>query len=434
MNKKTFIILVVILILTITGVMWFFLFRAPATPATPGDTTDSGAGGFAPYNRGTNGGQNKGGGSDKTLATSTPVDLGTTSRLPILRKIYDKPVGGMGATSTASTTSVVHFIDRGTGYVYEANNSSLDLLKLSNTTIPRVYETFWQGNMKSFIIRTIKEGEEQVGTLYADLNRVVPQVSTTTASSSDSDLLTSTAYEVKGRYMTSNILEIAASPKNDKIFELVNEKDRGVGYVSSFDEKTHKKVFDSPMTQLNIDWPEENTIIMSTKGTAYGPGYVYALDLKKGSFNKILNGIRGLSAKMNHDASMLLYTQSKTDGTLGTYVKKMKDGSIQELVVKTIADKCAWGTVQKQYLYCAVPNRFPDGSYPDDWYTGRASFTDQIWRVNSVTGEVLLLANPVDLASTLIDITNPVLDPKENTLYFINKKDLSLWSLDLTQN
>ncbi|NDE67984.1 hypothetical protein EB052_00090, partial [bacterium] len=310
----------------------------------------------------------------------------------------------------------------------------------------RVYETFWQGNMKSFIIRTIKEGEDQVGTLYASLNRVIPQVSTSSKASAssttsadvtaatDSDLLTSTAYEVKGRYMTNNILEIATSPKNDKIFELVNEKDRGVGYVGSFDEKTRKKVFDSPMTQLNIDWPEENTLTMSTKGSAFGPGYVYAFDLKKGTFNKILSGIRGLTAKMSHDASMLLYTQTKTDGTLGTYVKKMKDGTIQELVVKTLADKCAWGTVQKQYLYCAVPNRFTDGSYPDDWYTGQASFTDQIWRINSVTGEVLLLANPVGLASSLIDVTNPTLDPKESTLYFINKKDLSLWSLDLTQN
>lgn len=429
MNKKIFTTLVLILILTITGVVWFFFFRTNNDGIIPDEITDGETSGFEPYNRGGGGVGSTSTNSIQT-GTSTPTDLSTTSRLPVLRKIYDKPIGGMGATSTASTTSVVHFIDRGTGYVYEATNENLNLLKLSNTTIPRVYESFWQGNMKNFIIRTIKEGGGEVESLYAELNRVVPQTATT----SNPDLLTSTAYEVRGRYLATGILEIAVSPKGDRIFELVNENDRGIGYISSFDEKNRKKVFDSPMTQLNIEWPEENTITLSTKGSVYGPGYVYTLDLKKGTFNKILSGIRGLSAKMSRDASALLYNQTKEDGTIGLYVKKMKDGSIQELALKTIADKCAWGTVNKQYIYCGVPNRFPDGSYPDDWYTGKATFTDQLWRINSVNGEVQLLASPVSLASTLIDVMNPLLDPKETTLYFMNKKDLSLWSLDLTEN
>jgi len=51
--------------------------------------------------------------------------------------------------------------------------------------------------------------------------------------------------------------------------------------------------------------------------------------------------------------------------------------------------------------------------------------------LDTTTGEVHLLANLLNLADELIDATNLSLDPNENFLYFVNKRDLTLWSLDL---
>ena len=103
------------------------------------------------------------------------------------------------------------------------------------------------------------------------------------------------------------------------------------------------------------------------------------------------------------------------------------------MIFKTLSDKCAWSKIKKDELFCGVPTEIPDAIYPDDWYKGSISFIDQIWHVNATTGEVHLLANLTQLSNKAIDVIDLALDPKENTLYFINKEDLNLWALDLNQ-
>jgi hypothetical protein len=110
-----------------------------------------------------------------------------------------------------------------------------------------------------------------------------------------------------------------------------------------------------------------------------------------------------------------------------------KDGVSQEVIFKTLSDKCIWSNLRKNEIYCAVPTEIPNAMYPDDWYRGNVSFVDQIWHLDTNTGEVHLLANLLTLSSKLIDATDLTLDPKEDNLYFINKRDLTLWALDLNQ-
>ncbi len=111
----------------------------------------------------------------------------------------------------------------------------------------------------------------------------------------------------------------------------------------------------------------------------------------------------------------------------------MKDGSTQETVFRTTTDKCVWSKLNPSEVYCAVPTEIPTGIYPDDWYRGNVQFADQIWHLDTVTGEVHIIANLLSLSNELIDVINPELDPKENFLYFMNKRDLTLWSLDLNE-
>lgn len=82
-------------------------------------------------------------------------------------------------------------------------------------------------------------------------------------------------------------------------------------------------------------------------------------------------------------------------------------------------------------IYCAVPQDIAFGDYPDAWYQGLISFTDDFWRINTKTGETRLLARLNELSDESIDVTNPVLSTNEDYLIFNNKKDLSLWGLKL---
>jgi hypothetical protein len=99
--------------------------------------------------------------------------------------------------------------------------------------------------------------------------------------------------------------------------------------------------------------------------------------------------------------------------------------------VNTLADKCVWGNFYKEIVYCAVPSQPIAALYPDDWYKGNVSFTDKIWQINASTEEIHLVSPIVDQSDRTIDAFNLGLDTRDDFLFFMNKKDLSLWSFDL---
>jgi hypothetical protein len=80
-----------------------------------------------------------------------------------------------------------------------------------------------------------------------------------------------------------------------------------------------------------------------------------------------------------------------------------------------------------------VPTSAPNGGYPDAWYKGTASTIDKMIEVDTDTGSVHNVSNLSQDAKTSIDAEWLALDPSERFLYFVNKKDLSLWSVDLNQ-
>jgi hypothetical protein len=73
-----------------------------------------------------------------------------------------------------------------------------------------------------------------------------------------------------------------------------------------------------------------------------------------------------------------------------------------------------------------------NGLYPDDWYRGEVSFSDQIWKINLNDGSTNMLIDPILIPDGEdIDATNLALDANEDYLFFINKKDSFLWELGL---
>jgi hypothetical protein len=173
---------------------------------------------------------------------------------------------------------------------------------------------------------------------------------------------------------------------------------------------------------------------VTTKGSADQGGFLYFVDPKTGAWKKILGPLPGLSAKVSHDAKYALVSVSGTDNNLLMSIYNVQKGSGVDALIRTIADKCVWGNFYKNLVYCGVPSQQISGVYPDDWYKGTMSFTDKIWQVNADTGEVHLISSIVDQSDRLIDAFNLGLDAKDNYLFFMNKNDLSFWSLDLVKN
>ena len=421
MNKKTFIYLAsLFIVLGIAGLLyWYFFMNAPATTNQGQGTTETG--GFQPFGR-----TGSGSGTASTTGSMNQPDLtnwtpGSPFHLPTLRLLSSTPVGGYGVMDNASTT-VVRWVDRGRGNVYEATYDSPLINTLSNTIVPRIYASAWNADLTSFIASLFQSGDTEPSTVFASLN--------SQATSSDASV---TPYELRGKNLPNNVITYAVSPKRDRLFMLTTDTNgNGVGYISNLDGSKTVVLFSTPLTQVNVSWPTDNAILVVTKGIASENGFAYLVNAKTGLWNRILGPLPGLSATISHDGKYAFLSASAEGGGVLSAIYSLSAGTSTDAVIKTLADKCAWGNYQKDTIYCAVPAGQTTSTYPDDWYTGKSSGIDKIWQVDAPTGRVTLVTSLVDHADRIIDAFNLSLDAKDHYLFFMNKNDLSLWSLDLS--
>jgi hypothetical protein len=348
------------------------------------------------------------------------------------------PVGG-ATLETISTTTLIRFIDRGRGNIYEASNISSEIKVLSNTILPKVYESVWNKNMNVFIALSLSESTDKVSALYSTLQprfspkqSVIPTKGTKATTTIDIPVDTSlTPYELRGTRFPENIITIAESPKKDKAILIVKEGDMGVGYVATFDGKKMTKLFSTPLTEVVVEWPEENTIALHTRAGAYIGGFLYFVNTKTGAMKKILGPLPGLSTKVSHDAKNVIVSVTGDQKNIRSAVYNIATGRTIDILVNTLAEKCVWSKAFVEDAYCAVPSNIEEGAYPDDWYKGDKSFSDKIWQINSKTGTINMISNLINQADRVIDGIDLKLDDKDKYLIFTNKNDLTLWSLEL---
>jgi len=281
---------------------------------------------------------------------------------------------------TASTT-VVEWIDRGRGNIYQANEDSLPIATLSNTLVPRMYESVWNKGLTAFIGSLLQDGDTAPSAVYAAL---IPQATST---------VSLTPFELRGKNLPSTVVAYAASPDKTRLFMFADENGTGVGYISTFDGNTVTKIFTTPLTQVNVDWPSNNIIAITTKGSASYSGYLYFVDPKTGKWTKVLGPVTGLSTAVSHDGKYVLASLTGNSSNVLTSIYSVAKGAGTDTGIRTLADKCAWGNFYQDVVYCAVPASPVSGTYPDDWYSGAISTNDKIWQVDAPTGEVKLISS-----------------------------------------
>lgn len=94
-------------------------------------------------------------------------------------------------------------------------------------------------------------------------------------------------------------------------------------------------------------------------------------------------------------------------------------------------EKCVWNSSSTD-IYCAVPKSTGSATYPDDWYKGEVSFSDQIWKIDPASGTGSMIIDPTTVSGgESIDGIKLALDAGEKYLFFVNKKDSYLWELSL---
>ena len=350
-------------------------------------------------------------GPDGTPNTQDDINVGAL----LLRKITTFPVAGATAQKDENEKTIVKFIARENGHIFEVPTDSNSRERISNTTILRIWDTLWLSGGREFVARFIDEDETAVESFYAE---IIPE------EERDND------NTLSGSFLQKNIEEIACSKDRNKIFYIVPNGDGSIGIISNPDGSSKVQVFDSPISEWVAQWAEEDTIALTTKASSDVPGHLYFLDVETERLNNVLTSIDGLTTLVNSSANKVLFTHNDT-GKLLLSVFDIKKNKVTDLPLWALTEKCIWSEKNSSIIYCGVSSFIPRGDDLDAWYKGLTSFSDSVWMIDIETQTATVLVDPTEKAGEEFDLIKPVLSPDEEYLLFINKRDSTLWQLKL---
>ena len=409
-QRNALIFLIIATIVFIVGIYLLF-FRTPAPKAlTPGQVSF----GTAPdttTNTTPNGGVDTTNIPDQNQSTSTP------SVIPALNRLSITPIAGAAVFQVkigTTSTSTVRYTDRATGNTYETSPFATNLARVSNTTVAKIQHAWWENNL--VLLQKLSNDNQSVITLIGTLGAI----STTTPTTLSIAMIPST------------ITAPAISPKKNRMFFIIpTDGDiSSKGFIAQADATKPKLLLNLPTNEWQADWPNENTITLTTKPTGITPGYLYFINTTNGFFTKILGDLTGLTTLTNPAADRVLYTETSS-GFPKTQVYDVKKQTTLPLIANTFAEKCVWSAKNKDLAYCAIPDSIQNGTYPDDWYQGKVLFSDDIYVFDLKNQSLRMLYSlPKDYP---IDAINLFLNADENFLMFTNKQDYYLWGLDLVK-
>lgn len=293
------------------------------------------------------------------------------------------------------------FVEKITGHINQLYLDSGVEGVVSNTTIPSVYDALFDSKGSSLIYRYLSEDNKTITSFLAHLG----------GESSE--------------FLSSNIVDISISPDGTRFFYIIKTRNGVVGNIRSFKESKKTQVWTSPMVEVLSQWAGDKKIYITTKASSGILGDIFSLNIATGTINKVFGGVKGLTTLTNKDGSLILYGQALSSGyEMGIF--DVKNRSVIETGQIGLPEKCVWGETD---IYCAVPSVEMASGYPDLWYQGVSSFNDSFIKINPKTGESVYIANSEQV--TPVDATKLFLNKNNSKLFFINKKDGTLWSLDL---
>lgn len=302
------------------------------------------------------------------------------------------------------TVPTLRYVERVTGHVHQMYLDTKATSKISNSTIPGAHEVLINDTAKTFIYRYVSDSDNKTITSFI-----------------------ATLGKTKGEFLPSDVIDISLSPDKENFFYLTKNSNGVMGFIKSFEETKTSSVFDSPFTEWISQWVNSEKIYLTTKPSWNVNGDLFSLNTGNGTLTKVFGGIKGLTTLANENGSNVLYGISLETGPK-LWLFNVKDHSTKSLNSFGLPEKCIWSS-DNINIYCAIPNTIAGVQYPDSWYQGLVSFDDYFVKINTETTQRSTLAN--SKGEIPIDATHLFLDDEENTLFFINKKDSTLWSLDI---
>jgi hypothetical protein len=290
--------------------------------------------------------------------------------------------------------------------------------------MPRISEAYFANQGNSVIVRYLKNKGDTVSSFILDIQKTAQQ---------DLDNASTSATLPNGRFLPAGVMNMVVSDDEKTAFYLTRSEEfnnrSSFGSVYDFEKNTVSEVFHSPFSEwLPVSFNSKN-VLLQTKASQNVPGYLYSFNIKTGILQKIIGGINGLTTLPSPDGQHILYSNS-TKGGLALHVLHSQDRTTTDLILKTLPEKCVWKN-DNVTLYCAIPGNIPSMDYPDAWYQGTVSFSDNIWQVDTKIGKVTTILTSSGFTMDPLDMTSLTLSPLQDYIYFVNKNNSSLWAFEV---
>ncbi|QSH39183.1 hypothetical protein JXR01_02655 [Candidatus Kaiserbacteria bacterium] len=355
--------------------------------------------------RGGGGGGLFGGTFGDVINNNTNVD-GTSDESivakPRLRQLYNLPTAGF----IKKRSNAIRFVDKATGHVFEKDLPDGTTTRLDQTTVPQVQEALFTNDGDGVLRRYIGEDGSLV-TIYSDLK------GTETQSSS----------------LPTQISEITTNSSGNQISFLQQTLQGSILYLANPNGSGEEEVSASILQGWNMDW-QNDVLLVSQKASSDLPGSAYVINTSTGVKTLVLQQLKGLAATLSPDGENVLYSHNGDRGIPVLTIKNTKSGKITTLDIASLAEKCVWHP-NGISVFCALPNAFPKGEYPDVWYQGRVHFSDSLFEVRTDTKRITHIVSPQAEHGVSLDIINLSVSTNGNVVFFINKTDQTLWSVTL---
>lgn len=161
----------------------------------------------------------------------------------------------------------------------------------------------------------------------------------------------------------------------------------------------------TPLTTISLSNGEEKTIFAGK----YGADYLWSP--------------RG-------DRALMSWVPEKNGSRLALATINSNGGNYTDLNFPTMVSKCVWSK-DNVTVYCAHPGTFPSGTVlPEDYDRKHVYTTDAFWKINTQTGEQERIVELQNINQEY-DAADLFLSGNESKLFFVNRRDDILYSIEL---
>ncbi len=419
--KKFFYLLLFLILLSLAFFLyWYFSAKGlvpkpPFLPDFPFPVSPS-------VQRGPEEGNVNGGGGNNNGEASTTVVINEEAAL--FEKEWSDPVAGYAFSDFVTfgvdqnnvkkiaTTTVLFFVDRGTGHVYKKPVFIKRgvATKISNTTFPGIYDAYFFNNNTEILMRYLREADNTVVSITAKL----PPLSSSITLPLQSVVR-----------LPENIVSVAVSTKGSLYFLV---KTSAGSDLYSLKNGEQKKVSSYDLSELNLSFNGED-LIVAQKPSAFEKTYFFPMNE-----SDLYGGSTGQKAVFSSVSTGNFVSSLWTDKGLQLFSSDTLGGKTHLYAVATLADKCASSLLGK-YFFCFVPNVIPliPFGLPDDWYKGQVSFNDSLYVLDTVKYEENKLSRLETDIGEEMDISKPIMSKRDLYIVFTNRLTNELWAGNITR-